>query len=122
MVTSSADSIWRRFSSSAPQSRARRWLSTGSILTSTALLAIRGLASKRVGDYGGDAHVREAVDQPRIPREVDGAVIRRPTRQLACSSPGKTFHEHTLRGSDHGFARFAMLPVEQRLQALQPFA
>ena len=41
MVTSSADSICRRFSSSAPHRRARRWLSTGSSLTSTGLARFR---------------------------------------------------------------------------------
>src|SRR6185369_9414075 len=86
MVTSSADSICRRFSSSAPHRRARRWLSTGSSLTSTALLAIQQLASQRVGHDLADAHLHEAADEPRVAREVHDAVVGGASRQLEVSS------------------------------------
>src|SRR5882672_11512891 len=75
MVTSSADSIWRRWASSAPHSRARRWLSTGSSLTSVGLAAvllrIHELAAQRVWHGGGDPQVDERVNEVLAPREID---------------------------------------------------
>src|SRR2546423_6610618 len=116
MVTSSADSIWRRFSSSAPHRRARRWLSTGSILTSTALLAIRELAAQRVGNDRVDANVREAVDERLLAGKVHDAVVGGPRRQLAVAPFGKTFDENALRGAHHGLACLAVLSIQEHLQ------
>src|SRR2546422_7394750 len=74
MVTSSADSIWRRFSSSDPHSRARRWLSSGSSRTSTGLLRIQQFAAQRMRQRRRDAHIREAVDELAACGEVHYAV------------------------------------------------
>src|SRR4026207_2053823 len=102
MVTSSADSIWRRFAPSAPHRRARRWLSTGSILTSTALLAIQQFAAQRMGNHRSDTHLREGLDERLRAREVHDPVVARSASQFGLTSLGETLYENPLRGAHHG--------------------
>src|SRR6476659_11243452 len=99
MVTSSADSICRRFWSSAPQRRASRWLSTGSSLTSTALLAIQQFAAQRMAHDRADANVDEAVDERPLAGKVDDAVVGCARRHFRVPSSRNRFDEDPLRGA-----------------------
>src|SRR2546426_6236746 len=121
MVTSSADSICRRFSSSAPHNRARRWLSTGSSLNSTGLLRIQQFTAQRMGDDGADAYVHERIDEPLRPGKVHYAVVGGAGAELPGSSFGYSFHKHALIRADHGLADLAELRVEEGLKPLQSF-
>ena len=79
MVTSSAVSIWRRFSSSAPHRLARRWLSTGVKRDFDGLQAARRSRSSPRREWRARAvmvDVDEPADEPRRGREIDDAVVR----------------------------------------------
>src|SRR5256886_9746600 len=120
MVTSSADSIWRRFSSSDPHSRARRWLSSGSSRTSTGLLRIQQFAAQRMRKSAGDLHFDERMNESRGPGEVYYAVVSRPAAHFRFSLFRETLYEHALRRADHRFADRTRLRLQLRLEALQP--
>src|SRR6266705_4151292 len=120
MVTSSADSIWRRFSSSDPHSRARRWLSSGSSRTSTGLLRIQQFAAQRMRKSTGDLHFDERMNEIRGPGEVHHAVVAGAAGELGGILPRGAFDEHALDGADHALADRARLRVQLRLEALQP--
>src|SRR6266850_208154 len=120
MVTSSADSIWRRFSSSDPHSRARRWLSSGSSRTSTGLLRIQQFAAQRMRESAGDLHFGERMNAVRGPGEVHYAVVSRPAAHFRFSLFRETLYEHALRRADHRFADQTRLRLQLRLEALQP--
>src|SRR5471032_1097404 len=86
--TSSADSIWRRFASSAPHRRARRGLSIGSNRISgglsaglrwAALLRIDEFAAQSMGERARDAHIGELAGKPGPACEIHGAVVRAPS-------------------------------------------
>src|SRR3954471_9687982 len=104
MVTSSADSIWRRFASSAPHRRASRWLSTGSSLTSTALLAIQQIAAQRMGHDRADAYVHEGIEEASGAGKLYDGVVRSASLQFEVSFSRNRFDKHPLRHADHGFA------------------
>src|SRR5919201_3213492 len=120
MVTSSADSIWRRFSSSAPQRRARRWLSSGSSLTSTGLLRIHEFAAERMRRRGADPHIDEAMQQLFRAGKVHHAVIAGASGALARILLRDALYEYPLGRADHALADRARLRFELRLQPLQP--
>src|SRR3989442_10040155 len=101
MVTSSADSIWRRFSSSDPHSRARRWLSSGSSLTSTGLLRIQQLAAQRMRKSGGDLHFDKRMNKIPCPGEVHHAVVAGAARELVELPSRRKPDEHALDRADH---------------------
>src|SRR5438445_8418375 len=119
MVTSSADSIWRRFSSSDPHSRARRWLSSGSSRTSTGLLRIQQFAAQRMRKSTGDLHFDERMNEIRGPREVHYAVVSRPAAHFRFSLFRETLYDHALRRADHALAERARLSLQLRLTALK---
>src|SRR5437016_2060810 len=121
MVTSSADSIWRRFSSSDPHSRARRWLSSGSSRTSTGLLRIQQFAAQRMRKSTGDLHFDERMNEIRGPGEVHYAVVSRPAAHFRFSLFRETLYEHALRRADHRFADRTRLRLQLRLEPLQSF-
>src|SRR5207302_9377533 len=82
MVTSSADSIWRRFSSSDPHRRARRWLSSGLSRTSTGLLRIQQFAAQRMRKSGGDLDFDKRMNEIPCPGEVHHAVVAGAARNI----------------------------------------
>src|SRR5713226_418007 len=120
MVTSSADSIWRRFSSSDPHSRARRWLSSGSSLTSTGLLRIQQFAAQRMRKSGGDLHFDKRMNEIPYPGEVHHAVVAGAACELVGILLRGTFDEHALDRADHALADRARLRLQLRLKPLQP--
>src|SRR5207253_2189268 len=129
----SADSIWRRLASSAPQSRARRGLSSGSSLTCVAFagalllihplcraaLFIHNLAAQRVRERGGDPQVGESMNQPRAAGEVDHAVVAGAAAKVRRVFFRDAFDEHALDPADHALADRARLRFELRLQTVQ---
>ena len=118
--TSSAVSICRRFSSSAPHRLARRWLSTGvkEISTGFKRPVRRGdFAAQRVRQRGGDAHVDEL-------RRSGAAGPRKLTTRLLLGAAGELgrvllrgpFDQDALARADHAAADRLRLRVELRLQ------
>src|SRR2546425_1284066 len=117
MVTSSADSIWRRFSSSAPHSRARRWLSSGSSRTSTGLLRIQQFAAQRMRKGAGDRHFDKPMNEIPCGGEIHHAVVAGAPGQLIRIVLRGPFDQDALDRADHAHADRARLRLQQRLQA-----
>src|SRR6266850_1800890 len=120
MVTSSADSIWRRFSSSDPHSRARRWLSSGSSRTSTGLLRIQHFAAQRMREGGGNQDFQELTYKVRSTGKIHDTIVAGAARELVGIPLRGTFDEHALDRADHALADRARLRLQLRLEPLQP--
>src|SRR5688572_6795872 len=101
MVTSSAASIWRRFSSSAPHSFARRWLSTGSSFTSTALPRIQQFAAQRMVQGSGDAHLDVGMAEGSRAGKVHHPVVGGSAGELACVLARRALDQNPLRAAEH---------------------
>src|SRR5256885_15378241 len=127
MVTSSAVSICRRFSSSVPQRLARRWLSTG-VRTSSRGPVFKGLrrnadlAAQRMRHRRGDSHLYELAHEPAWTAKIDDAVVSRAARELPEVSARGAFDENALARADQAFADPARMRIDFPLKPGKPSA